>query len=232
MLRNRDDGSHSERVGERLLTEPTIMVGHPIRVLVVDDHPLLREGLTATIRKQPDMDVVGEAIDGVAAIEQFNLLSPDVTLMDIQMPQMGGIEAIERIRDIDPSAAIVVLTTFPGDSQAMRALKAGAAGYLLKSCIRKDLSQTIRAVHAGERAISAEVAQAIAVHAMEARLSEREASILRLIAEGHPNKQIAWQLNLAQDTIKGHLKNIFAKLDVTDRTHAVVVAVRRGFIDL
>ncbi|MCW2338224.1 DNA-binding NarL/FixJ family response regulator [Sphingobium sp. B2D3A] len=214
------------------MTEPTPIVEQPIRVLVVDDHPLLREGLTATIRKQPDLDVVGEAIDGVGAIEQFQSLSPDVTLMDIQMPQMGGIEAIEKIREIDPRAAIVVLTTYPGDSQAMRALKAGASGYLLKSCIRKDLLQTIRAVHAGERAISAEVAQAIAMHAMEERLSEREASILRLIAEGHPNKQIAWQLNLAQDTIKGHLKNIFAKLDVTDRTHAVVVAVRRGFIDL
>ncbi|WBO21771.1 response regulator [Sphingomonas abietis] len=214
------------------MIEPRPVVEAPIRVLVVDDHPLLREGLTATLRKQPDLEVVGEAVDGVAAVEQFNTLSPDVTLMDIQMPQMGGIEAIERIRELDPTAAIVVLTTYPGDSQAMRALKAGASGYLLKSCIRKDLLQTIRAVHAGERAISAEVAQAIAMHAMEERLSEREASILRLIAEGHPNKQIAWQLNLAQDTIKGHLKNIFAKLDVTDRTHAVVVAVRRGFIDL
>lgn len=232
MLDRRGAGSNSEPVGGKLLTEPLHIVEQPIRVLVVDDHPLLREGLTATIRKQPDLDVVGEAIDGVGAIEQFQSLAPDVTLMDIQMPQMGGIEAIEKIREIDPRAAIVVLTTYPGDSQAMRALKAGASGYLLKSCIRKDLLQTIRAVHAGERAISAEVAQAIAMHAMEERLSEREASILRLIAEGHPNKQIAWQLNLAQDTIKGHLKNIFAKLDVTDRTHAVVVAVRRGFIDL
>jgi DNA-binding NarL/FixJ family response regulator len=232
MLDRRDAGSNSGPVGGKPLTEPTPIAEQPIRVLVVDDHPLLREGLTATIRKQPDLDVVGEAIDGVGAIEQFQSLSPDVTLMDIQMPQMGGIEAIEKIREIDPRAAIVVLTTYAGDSQAMRALKAGASGYLLKSCIRKDLLQTIRAVHAGERAISAEVAQAIAMHAMEERLSEREASILRLIAEGHPNKQIAWQLNLAQDTIKGHLKNIFAKLDVTDRTHAVVVAVRRGFIDL
>ena len=232
MLDRRDAGSNSGPVGGKPLTEPTPIVEQPIRVLVVDDHPLLREGLTATIRKQPDLDVVGEAIDGVGAIAQFQSLSPDVTLMDIQMPQMGGIEAIEKIREIDPRAAIVVLTTYPGDSQAMRALKAGASGYLLKSCIRKDLLQTIRAVHAGERAISAEVAQAIAMHAMEERLSEREASILRLIAEGHPNKQIAWQLNLAQDTIKGHLKNIFSKLDVTDRTHAVVVAVRRGFIDL
>lgn len=214
------------------MTKTSPIVEQPIRVLVVDDHPLLREGLTATIRKQPDLDVVGEAIDGAGAIEQFQSLAPDVTLMDIQMPQMGGIEAIEKIREIDPRAAIVVLTTYSGDSQAMRALKAGASGYLLKSCIRKDLLQTIRAVHAGERAISAEVAQAIAMHAMEERLSEREAGILRLIAEGHPNKQIAWQLNLAQDTIKGHLKNIFAKLDVTDRTHAVVVAARRGFIDL
>lgn len=232
MLDHRDAGSSPGPVGEKPLTEPSPVVEQPIRVLVVDDHPLLREGLIATIRKQPDLDVVGEAIDGLGAIEQFRTLVPDVTLMDIQMPQMGGIEAIEKIRDIDPRAAIVVLTTYPGDSQAMRALKAGASGYLLKSCIRKDLLQTIRAVHAGERAISAEVAQAIAMHAMEERLSEREASILRLIAEGHANKQIAWQLNLAQDTIKGHLKNIFAKLDVTDRTHAVVVAVRRGFIDL
>lgn len=232
MLDRRNAGSTSGLVGGKPLINALPIVEQPIRVLVVDDHPLLREGLTATIRKQPDLDVVGEAIDGVSAIEQFQTLAPDVTLMDIQMPQMGGIEAIEKIREIDPRAAIVVLTTYPGDSHAMRSLKAGASGYLLKSCIRKDLLHTIRAVHAGERAISAEVAQAIAMHAMEERLTEREASILRLIAEGHPNKQIAWRLNLAQDTIKGHLKNIFAKLDVTDRTHAVVVAARRGFIDI
>ncbi|MDO6414201.1 response regulator transcription factor [Sphingomonas sp. BIUV-7] len=212
--------------------DAVLMQINPIRVLVVDDHPLLREGLVATIAKHADFEIAGEARDGAEAVEQFRSLRPDVTLMDIQMPEMGGIEAIERIRDQDPSAAIVVLTTYPGDSQALRALKAGASGYLLKSCIRKDLLQAIRTVHAGERSISSEVAQSIAMHALDGRLSEREMSILRLVAQGNPNKQIAWQLSLSTDTVKGHLKNIFTKLDVTDRTHAVAVAIRRGFIEL
>lgn len=204
----------------------------PIRVLVVDDHPLLREGLVAAIERQPDMMLAGEARDGAEAVARHRELDPDVTLMDIQMPGMNGIEAIETIRGARGDAAIVVLTTYPGDTQALRALRAGASGYLLKSCIRKELLETIRTVHAGRRAISPDIAQEIALHALEDRLTDRETGILRLVAEGHPNKQIAWQLSLSTDTVKAHLKSIFAKLDVADRTHAVIVAARRGFIDI
>lgn len=206
-----------------------------IRVLVVDDHPMLREGIIAVIDRQSDMQIVGEARDGSEPLGQYRELAPDVTLMDIQMPGMNGIkaiEAIEAIRAGDEHAAIVVLTTYPGDTQALQALRAGASGYLLKSCIRKDLLDTIRSVHAGRRAISPEIAQEIALHALDERLSGRETEILRLVAEGHPNKQIAWRLALSTDTVKAHLKNIFAKLDVADRTHAVIVAARRGFIDI
>lgn len=204
----------------------------PIRVLVVDDHPMLREGITAVIGRQHDMEIIGEAANGVEAVDQYRRTRPDVTLMDIQMPGMGGLEAIQRIRSEFDQAAIVVLTTYPGDTQALRALRAGAAGYLLKSCIRKDLLDTIRTVHAGRRAIAAEIAQEIALHALDEKLSERETDILRLVAEGHPNKQIAWRLSLSTDTVKAHLKNIFAKLDVADRTQAVITAARRGFIDI
>lgn len=203
-----------------------------IRVLVVDDHPMLREGLVAVIERQPDMVLAGEARDGAEAVARHRELGPDVTLMDIQMPGMNGIEAIETIRREQSDAAIVVLTTYPGDTQALRALRAGASGYLLKSCIRKDLLDTIRSAYAGRRAIAPEIAQEIALHALEDRLTERELGILRLVAEGHPNKQIAWQLSLSTDTVKAHLKSIFAKLDVADRTHAVIVAARRGFIEI
>jgi len=203
-----------------------------IGVLIVDDHPMLREGIAAAIERQPDLTVVGEARNGFEAVEMARKLRPDVTLMDIQMPGMGGLEAIATIRAEQPEAAIVVLTTYPGDTQALRALRAGASGYLLKSCIRKDLLDTIRAVHAGRRAIAPEVAQDIALHALDERLSERETDILRLVAEGHPNKQVAWRLSLSTDTVKAHLKNIFAKLDAADRTQAVIIAARRGFIDL
>ena len=203
-----------------------------IRVLVVDDHPMLREGIVAVIERQHDMRIVGEARDGIEALEKYRELAPDITLMDIQMPGMNGIDAIEAIRAQDEHAALVVLTTYPGDTQALRALKAGASGYLLKSCIRKDLLDTIRSVHAGRRAISPDIAQEIALHALDERLSERETDILRLVADGHPNKQIAWRLSLSTDTVKAHLKNIFAKLDVADRTHAVIVAARRGFIEI
>lgn len=203
-----------------------------IRVLVVDDHPMLREGIVAVIDRQPDMRVVGEASDGAEAVARFSELHPDVTLMDLQMPGHSGFEAIEGIRGRSPGAPILVLTTYPGDSQALRALKAGANGYLLKSCIRKELTDAIRAVHAGRRPISAEIAQEIAQHALDERLTEREISILRLVAEGHPNKQVAWRLQVSTDTVKAHLKNIFAKLDVSDRTQAVIIAARRGYIDI
>lgn len=204
----------------------------PIRVLVVDDHPMLREGIVAVIERQADMTVVGEASDGAEAIARFAELSPDVTLMDVQMPGSSGFVAIEGIRARAPRAPILVLTTYPGDNQALRALKAGANGYLLKSCIRRELIDAIRAVHAGRRPISAEIAQEIAAHALDERLTDREVAILKLVAEGHPNKQVAWRLQVSTDTVKAHLKNIFAKLDVSDRTQAVIIAARRGYIDI
>jgi DNA-binding NarL/FixJ family response regulator len=184
------------------------------------------------LARQDDMVVVGQAADGAEAIDMWRSARPDITLMDVQMRGLGGIEAIERIRAEAPAAQIVVLTTYPGDTLALRALRAGAAGYLLKSCIRKDLLDTIRAVHGGRRAIAPEVAQDIALHATEDRLNEREIRILSLVAEGQANKQIAWQMALSTDTIKAHLKTIFTKLDVADRTHAVVMAARRGFIQI
>jgi len=205
---------------------------NPIRVLVVDDHPMLREGIVAVIDRQPDMTVVGEASDGAEAIARFAELNPDVTLMDLQMPGSSGFVAIEGIRARAPRAPILVLTTYPGDSQALRALKAGANGYLLKSCIRRELIDAIRAVHAGRRPISAEIAQEIAAHALDERLTDREVAILKLVAEGHPNKQVAWRLQVSTDTVKAHLKNIFAKLDVSDRTQAVIIAARRGYIEI
>ncbi len=204
----------------------------PIRVLVVDDHPMLREGIVAVIERQSDMTVVGEAADGAEAVARFAELRPDVTLMDLQMPGSSGFDAIEGIRARSLRAPILVLTTYPGDSQALRALRAGANGYLLKSCIRRELIDAIRAVHAGRRPISAEIAQEIAAHALDERLTEREIAILRLVAEGHPNKQVAWRLQVSTDTVKAHLKNIFAKLDVSDRTQAVIIAARRGYIDI
>ncbi|WP_294054738.1 response regulator transcription factor [Sphingomonas sp.] len=214
------------------MVDPAVSQPLPISVLVVDDHPMLREGIGAVIERQADMRLVGEARDGAEAVTQHEALRPDVTLMDIQMPKLGGIEAIEAIRARTPDAAILVLTTYPGDTQALRALRAGAAGYLLKSCIRKELLDAIRAVNAGRRAICADVAHDIALHALEDRLTDREIDILRLVAEGHPNKQIAWRLSLSTDTVKAHMKNIFSKLGVADRTHAVIVAARRGYIDI
>jgi DNA-binding NarL/FixJ family response regulator len=202
-----------------------------IRVLIVDDHPMVRDGIAALLERQHDMTTVGEAVDGAEAIAMFSQLRPDVTLMDVQMPGVGGIEAIEAIRRLSPDAVILVLTTYPGDAQAVRAIRAGAAGYLLKNCIRKELLDAVRSVHAGRRAVSPDIAHALAVHALDERLTEREVGILRLVAEGHPNKLIAWRLDLSTDTIKAHLKSIFAKLGVDDRTHAVTVAVRRGFIE-
>ena len=193
---------------------------------------MLREGIVAVIERQADMIVVGEASDGTEAIARFFDLRPDVTLMDLQMPGSSGFDAIEGIRARSLQSPILVLTTYPGDSQALRALKAGANGYLLKSCIRKELIDAIRAVHAGRRPISAEIAQEIAVHALDERLTEREIAILRLVAEGHPNKQVAWRLQVSTDTVKAHLKNIFAKLDVADRTQAVIIAARRGYIHI
>ena len=204
----------------------------PISVLLVDDHPMLREGVAAVIGLQPDMVLVGEAENGREAVELFRRTLPDVTLMDLQMPQMGGVEAIQAIRAESPSARILVLTTYAGDVLALRAMKAGAAGYLLKSSLRKELIDTIRTVHAGRRYVSAEIASEIAVHAVDDQLSEREIAVLNLVADGHGNKAIGLRLSISEETVKAHLKTIFLKLDVADRTHAVTMAVRRGFIQL
>jgi DNA-binding NarL/FixJ family response regulator len=208
------------------------MIDRPIRILSVDDHAVLREGIASLVQPEDDMVIVGEGENGAQAVEGFQRLRPDVILMDLQMPVMGGLEAIVAIRAIDPDARIVVLTTYEGDVQALRALKAGARGYLLKSSLRHELLETIRIVHAGRRFVLPEVAQEIALHAVEEPLSAREVEILECIAQGGPNKTIAWRLSLSEDTVKAHIRNIFAKLDVNDRTQAVTTALRRGIISL
>lgn len=203
-----------------------------IRVLTVDDHPMLREGIAAVVQPRADMVLVGEAEDGAQAIDAYRRLRPDVTLMDLQMPNLNGVDAIIRIRAEFPTARIIVLTTYVGDVLALRALRAGAVGYLLKGTLRKELLDAIRAVHAGRKHIPAEIAQQIAQHAGQESLSEREISVLKLVSTGHANKEIARQLSISEDTVKGHLKSIFAKLDVSDRTQAVTLAAKRGIIDL
>ena len=203
-----------------------------IRILVVDDHPVLREGVAAILETQSDMTLVGEARDGAEAVTRFRQLKPDVTLMDLQMPGMSGVEAIKAIRGEFPQARILVLTTYDGDVQAVRAIKAGATGYLLKSSLRAEMIDAIHDVHRGRRHIHPDVAGEIATHVASESLSEREVTVLRLVAVGKANKEIARDLGLAEETIKAHLKTIFAKLDVTDRTHAVTVAAKRWIIEL
>jgi len=203
-----------------------------IRVLLVDDHPLLRDGVAAIVGNQSDMEVVGEARDGGEAVERFRELRPDVTLMDLQMPGMNGVDAIAAICSEHPEARIIVLTTYAGDAQAVRALKAGAVGYLLKSTLRTELIDAIHNVHRGQRHVHREIADEIALHVVDESLTAREITILQLVSIGKANKQVAAELGLSEETVKGHLKNIFAKLDVADRTHAVTVAARRGIIEL
>jgi DNA-binding NarL/FixJ family response regulator len=203
-----------------------------IRILVVDDHPVLRDGVAAIVQNQADMEMVGEARNGEEAVERFRELRPDVTLMDLQMPGMNGVDAIAAIRTEYPGARIIVLTTYAGDVQAVRALKAGALGYLLKNSLRTELIDAIRDVHRGQRRVQRDVADEIALHVVDETLTEREIAILRLVAIGKANKQVGAELGLSEETIKGHLKNIFSKLDVADRTHAVTVAARRGIIEL
>ncbi|MEP9359601.1 response regulator transcription factor [Sphingomonas sp. KR3-1] len=203
----------------------------PIRVLIVDDHPMVRDGITGLLVRQPDMEAIGEASDGAEAVTRFRELAPDVVLMDMQMEGTGGIEAIQEIRALSRDARILVLTTYAGDANAIRAIRAGASGYLLKNCIRSELLDAIRAVHAGRRVVCSDIAHALAQHALDEPLTEREIAILKLVAEGHPNKQVAWRLSLSVDTIKAQLKTIFEKLGVHDRTHAVTVASRRGYIE-
>ncbi len=208
-------------------TSPTV-----IRVLTADDHPLLREGVGALIASQGDMRLVAEASNGREAVEQFRSHRPDITLMDLQMPDMSGIDAIIAIRSEFPDARIIVLTTYAGDALCKRAMKAGAYAYTLKGNVRKDLLDTIRAVRAGRKFIHAEVAAELATHAADDSLSEREIEVLFLIAAGNSNKLVADRLAISEDTVKGHVKNILSKLGVNDRTHAVTAALKRGIIEL
>ena len=203
-----------------------------IRILAVDDHPLLREGLAALIASQSDMELVAEASDGREAVAQFRKHHPDITLMDLQMPNMEGIDSMLAIRSEFPQARIIVLTTYTGDVQVLRALKAGARAYLLKSLLRKELLETIRAVHAGKKRIAPEIATQLAEYAAEDALTYREIEVLRLIAAGNANKQIAGQLSITEETVKGHVKNILSKLRANDRTHAVTIGLKRGIIQL
>jgi DNA-binding NarL/FixJ family response regulator len=201
-----------------------------IRVLAVDDHPLLREGIAALIADEIDIALVGEAADGREAVEQFRRLLPDVTLMDLQMPNLNGVEATIAIREEFPDARIVVLTTYTGDVQVPLALKAGASGYLLKNGIRTELLSTIRAVHAGRKVLSPEITFALASHAAGEALLPSETRVLRLIADGLSNKQIAARLSITEEAVKGQVKNILSKLDARDRTHAAVIGLRNGII--
>jgi DNA-binding NarL/FixJ family response regulator len=203
-----------------------------IRILAVDDHPMLREGIAALVASQSDMKLVGEASTGREALEQFRKHRPDLTLMDLQMPDMDGVEAMFAICSEFPDARIIVLTTYKGDVQVLRALKAGARAYLLKGLLRKELLETIRAVHAGQKRIPAEVAAELADHAIDDALTPREIDVLRWIASGNANKLIADRLSITEETVKGHVKNILSKLGASDRTHAVTIAVKRGIIDL
>lgn len=207
-------------------------LGGLIRILTVDDHALLREGIAALVNAESDMKLVAEACNGHEAIEKFRLHRPDVTLMDLQMPSLNGIEAIIGIRSEYPNARIIVLTTYAGDVQVLRALKAGARGYILKGEVHRELLGTIRAVHAGRKRIPPEVAAELAEHAAEDELTSREIDVLRLIATGNANKEIAGQLSIAEDTVKSHVTNILAKLGANDRTHAVTIGLKRGIIEL
>lgn len=203
-----------------------------IRVMAVDDHPLLRDGISALIGNQTDMELVAEAATGREALALFRTHRPDITLMDLQMPEMSGIDAIGAIRSEFPDARIIMLTTHAGDVQVSRALKAGARAYLLKGLLRKELLETIRAVFAGQKRVSAEIAAEIAEHATDDALTPREVDVLRLVARGNANKAIAAQLSLTEETVKSHIRNILAKLGANDRTHAVAIGLKRGIIEL
>ncbi len=203
-----------------------------IRILTVDDHPLLRKGIAALVNAEADLKLVAEASNGKEAIEAFRSNQPDVTLMDLQMPDMNGLEAIHAIRSEFPEARIIVLTTYSGDMQVLRALKAGARGYILKGHVHKELLDTIRAVHAGKKRIPPEIAAELADHATDDPLTEREIDVVRLIAAGNSNKQIADQLSIGEATVKSHVTNILSKLGANDRAHAVTIGLKRGIIEL
>ena len=204
----------------------------PIRILIADDHPLLREGIESLVGKQPDMTVVAEASTGKEAIELFRIHQPDVTLMDMRMPDLGGVDAMTEILRDSREAKFIVLSTYSGDVQILRALKAGARAYLLKGFLRKELLDTIRNVYAGRKRMLPEIAAQIADHAGESNLTEREMDVLQLIAAGNPNKLVADKLTITEDTVKAHVKSILSKLSANDRTHAVTIAIKRGIIDL
>jgi DNA-binding NarL/FixJ family response regulator len=203
-----------------------------IRVLTVDDHSLLRKGIAALVNAEPDMKLIAEASNGQEAIESFRLHRPDVTLMDIQMPDFNGIEAIDRILSEFPDAHIIVLTTYTGDVQVLRALKAGARGYVLKGHVHRELLETIRAVHAGQKKIPPDIAAELAEHATDDELTQREIDVLRLIAAGNSNKLIADHLSIGEATVKSHVTNILSKLGANDRAHAVTIGLKRGIIEL
>ncbi|MCH6482146.1 response regulator transcription factor [Pseudoxanthomonas sp. LH2527] len=205
-------------------------VSSRIRIIVVDDHPLLRAGIAAVVNAEPDMVLVGEATRGDEAVTLFRSMHPDITLMDLQMPGMSGLDAIREIRSGTPSACIMVLTTYPGDAQASGALKAGAAGFLLKSSVRKDLLQAIRVVHSGRRFVPADAAIQIAENLLDESLSQRELEVLQCVAQGMANKVVAGKLGIAEETVKAHMRNIMEKLSVHDRTHAVTKALKSGII--
>jgi DNA-binding NarL/FixJ family response regulator len=203
---------------------------NPIRILAADDHVLLRRGIAAIIASQPDMSLVAEASDGREAVEQYRTHRPDITLMDLQMPEMNGLDAMIAIRTEFPEARIIMLTTYAGDVQVLRAIKVGARGYLLKTLLDKELLETIRAVHGGKKMLSAEASYELAEHATSDALTPAEIDVLRLIAAGHANKQIAAQLSITEDTVKGRVKSILSKLGANDRTHAAMIGIKRGII--
>jgi DNA-binding NarL/FixJ family response regulator len=203
---------------------------NPIRIMAADDHVLLRKGIAAIIASQPDMSLVAEASNGREAVEQYRTHRPDITLMDLQMPEMNGLDAMIAIRAEFPEARIIMLTTYAGDVQVLRAMKVGARGYLLKTLLDKELLETIRAVHGGKKMLSAEASYELAEHATSDALTPAEIDVLRLIAAGHANKQIAAQLLITEDTVKGRVKSILSKLGANDRTHAAMIGFKRGII--
>jgi DNA-binding NarL/FixJ family response regulator len=203
----------------------------PIRVLCVDDHPVVLQGISGLVGVQPDMEVVAQAVNGREAIEQFRQHLPDITLMDLQMPEMGGLDAIGAIRGEFPDARIIVLTTYAGDVQALRAIKAGARGYLLKNALHKELLEAIRAVHTGRKAVSPDISFELAEHATDDAITPAEIRVLRLISAGNANKEIADQLRLSEETVKKQVRSILSKLGAKDRTHAAMIGFRRGIID-